>query len=93
MVIAELPQDNNLFEDNKEPVQYDLYCTWESWEENMIHYDLTECGFGEFFMYALCHWLEYFSSITVNGLLSLEDIEDLCQAGSTWLQNWIQQNC
>jgi hypothetical protein len=93
MAIAELPQDDDLFDDNKEPVQYDPYCTWESWEENMIHYDPTERGFGEFFVYASCHWLEYFGSITVNGLPKLENIEDLCRAGSTRLQNWIQQNC
>jgi hypothetical protein len=85
MAIAELPQDDNLFNNNKEPVQYNLYCTWESWEENMIYYNLTEHGFGEFFMYASCHWLEYFSSITVNSLLKLENIEDLCQAGLTQL--------
>jgi hypothetical protein len=93
MAIAELPQDDDLFDDNKEPVQYDPYCTWESWEENMIRYDPTERGFGEFFVYASCHWLEYFGSITVNGLPKLENIEDLCRAGSTRLQNWIQQNC
>ncbi|PKX89144.1 NACHT domain protein [Aspergillus novofumigatus IBT 16806] len=93
MAIAELPQDDDLFDENKEPVQYDRYCTWESWEENMIHYDPTERGFGEFFVYASCHWLEYFGSITANCLPRLESIEDLCRAGSTRLQNWIQQNC
>ncbi|KAG2002730.1 hypothetical protein GB937_009603 [Aspergillus fischeri] len=93
MAIAELPQDNNLFKDNKEPVQYNPYCTWESWEENMIRYNPTERDFGEFFVYASCRWVEYFGSIGVNGLPRLENIEDLCRAGSTWLQNWIQQNC
>lgn len=93
MAIAELPQDDDLFKDNQEPVQYDPYCTWESWEENMIRYDPTERGFGEFFVYASCHWLEYFGSITVKCLPRLENIENLCRAGSTRLQNWIQQNC
>jgi hypothetical protein len=49
----------------------------------MIHYDPTERGFGEFFVYASCHWLEYFGSITVNSLPRLENIEDLCRAGLT----------
>jgi hypothetical protein len=28
MAIAELPQDDDLFKDNKGPVLYDLYYTW-----------------------------------------------------------------
>lgn len=39
MAIAELPQDDNLFEDNEEPADYNPYCSWETWEENMIRYD------------------------------------------------------
>ncbi|KAB8213009.1 NACHT domain protein [Aspergillus novoparasiticus] len=91
--IAELPQGDNLFEDDEQPVQYDPHCTWESWEENMIRYDPTERGFGGFFVYASCHWVEYFSTITVDRLPSLGSIENLCQAGSARLSNWIQQNC
>lgn len=52
MAIAELPHDDGLFGDNEGPVLYDPYCTWESWEENMVRYDPTERGFGEFFVYA-----------------------------------------
>lgn len=93
MGIAVLPQSDNLFEDDEQPVQYDPHCSWESWEENMIRYDPTERGFGEFFVYASCHWLEYFGTITVDRLPSLESIENLCQARSARLSNWIQQNC
>lgn len=42
------PQEFELFDDDGEPAEYDLYCTWEAWEENMIRYDPTKRGFGEF---------------------------------------------
>ena len=93
VAIEELPQEFELFIDNGEPVEYDPYCTWEVWEENMIRYDPTERGFGEFFVYASSHWLEHFGAITVEPLPSLASIESLCQAGSTRLHNWIKQNC
>ncbi|KAF5873600.1 putative ankyrin repeat protein [Botrytis fragariae] len=95
VAIEELPQDFNLLlDDNDESKDYDPYCTWETWEENMIHYLPTERGFGELFVYASCHWIEHFSAVSTESLLpSLESIENLCQAGSTRLHNWITQNC
>ncbi|KAG9231371.1 hypothetical protein BJ875DRAFT_506721 [Amylocarpus encephaloides] len=77
----------------EQPTDYDPCCTWEAWEENMIRYDPTDRGFGELFVYASCHWLEHFGAITVEPLPGLENIENLCQAGSTRLQNWIKQYC
>ncbi len=93
VAIEELPQEFDLFDDDGQPVEYDPYCTWEAWEENMIRYDPTERGFGEFFVYASCHWLEHFGAITIEPLPGLASIESLCQAGSTRLHNWIKQNC
>lgn len=95
VAIEELPQDFNLLlDDNNESNDYDPYCTWETWEEDMIHYLPTERGFGELFVYASCHWIEHFSAVSTESLLpSLESIENLCQAGSTRLHNWITQNC
>jgi ankyrin repeat protein len=93
LAIEELPQESDLFNNDEEPTDYDPYCTWEAWEENMIRYDPTERGFGELFVYASCHWLEHFGATTVEPLPSLENIENLCQARSTRLQNWIKQNC
>lgn len=94
VAIEELPQDVDLFDDNDEPKEYDPYCAWEAWEENMIRYDPIERGFGELFVYASCHWIEHFGAISVGPLLpSLGNIENLCQAGSTRLHNWITQNC
>ncbi|KAL4781503.1 hypothetical protein BJX76DRAFT_350139 [Aspergillus varians] len=93
VAITELPQELELFTDNEEPVEYDPSCTWEAWEENMIHYDPSDRGFGEFFVYASSHWLGHFGAATSNPLPSLASIETLCRAGSTRLCNWIGQNC
>lgn len=37
MAIAELPQGFDLFNDNEGSVEYNPNCTWESWEEDMVH--------------------------------------------------------
>jgi hypothetical protein len=92
VAIDELPQDSDLFGE-RESIEYDRYCTWESWEENMIRYDPTERGFGEFFVYASSHWLKHLGAIESGFLPSLTEIESLCQAGSTRLHNWVNQNC
>lgn len=94
MAILELPQDPFVFTEDNEPNNYDHYCSWETWEEDMIHFDPTERGFGELFVYASCLWTEHFATIPAESLLSpLEDIERLCKAGSTRLRNWTTQNC
>lgn len=90
--IIELPQEFDLFNDNEEPPEYDPYCTWERWEEDMILYDPTERGFGEFFVYASSHWIEHFGNVTVEPLPSLASIENLCRPGSTRFSNWTEQN-
>ncbi|KAL4936888.1 hypothetical protein BDV06DRAFT_204043 [Aspergillus oleicola] len=93
IAIAELPQEFDLFADEEVSVTYDPNCSWETWEENMIRYDPFDRGFGGLFAYASCHWLEHFGAATFDPLPSLASIETLCQAGSTRLRNWIQQNC
>ncbi|CRG85930.1 Cytoplasmic dynein 2 heavy chain 1 [Talaromyces islandicus] len=93
VAIAELPQGFEFFADSTESVVYDRYCSWEAWEEDMIRYDPTERGFGEFFVYASCYWLEHFGAVTVQPFPNLESIENVCGAGSTRLLNWIEQNC
>ncbi|KAK0712951.1 hypothetical protein B0T26DRAFT_803888 [Lasiosphaeria miniovina] len=73
LVLEELPQDPDLFDDDHVP---------------------TECGFGELFVYASCHWTEHFRAVSAASLLpSVADIEVLCRAGSTRLHSWIVQNC
>lgn len=93
VAIAELPQEYDLFNDDEEPVNYNPICTWELSEQNMIRFDPTEHGFGEFFVYASCYWLDHFGAVRVAPLASLANIEDLCHAGSTRLRNGIQQKC
>ncbi|AEO63287.1 uncharacterized protein THITE_2037841 [Thermothielavioides terrestris NRRL 8126] len=94
LAIGELPHGSDLFTDDDQPNEYDHYCSWEAWEEDMIHYDPVARGFGEFFVYASCYWTEHLGAVSTETLLpSLDDIELVCQAGSKRLQNWILQNC
>jgi hypothetical protein len=92
VAIEALPQDVDLFDEETPPAEYDPHCSWEDWEEDMIRYDPTERGFGELFTYASCHWVHHFGAVTVEPLPSLFSLEKLCRAGSTRLDNWIQQN-
>jgi hypothetical protein len=92
IAIDELPQDFDLFND-AEPFEYDRHCTWEAWEEDMICYDPTERGFGEFFVYASSYWLKHLGAVESEPLPPLAKIENLCQAGSIRLDNWINQHC
>lgn len=90
---AELPQFSESSSDDVEPLEYDPNCTWESWEDDMARFDPVDRGFGEFFVYASCHWVDHFGCINILPLPSLAGIETLCQAKSTRLRNWTQQNC
>jgi hypothetical protein len=93
VAISELPQGgSDLFDDNDDSGEYTIYCSWEEWEEGMIRFDPTERGFGEFFVYAACYWLEHLAAVTVETLPDLTSVEKLCQAGSTRLYNWIEQH-
>lgn len=92
LAIDELPQETDLFDEPTEPTNYDPNCSWEEWESNMIQYDPAERGFGEFFVYASCHWIEHYREIDTVSLVSLESIEKICETGSTRLNNWIEQN-
>lgn len=92
IAIDGLPQEVDLFSDRKS-FDYDVNCTWEVWEEDMIRYDPTERGFGEFFVYASSHWLQHFGATEKGPISRLSQLENLCHAGSMRLDNWINQNC
>jgi ankyrin repeat protein len=92
MAIEELPQDFDLFGDRKS-FEYDVNCTWDAWEEDMILYDPTDRGFGEFFVYASSHWLKHLGAVRSQPFPPLTKMESLCQAGSLRIWNWINQNC
>lgn len=92
IAIDELPQEVDLFSDRKS-FEYDVNCTWEVWEEDMISYDPTERGFGGFFVYASSHWPKHLSAIESGSLPRLAQLEKLCQAGSMRLHNWMNQYC
>ncbi|EEU36324.1 uncharacterized protein NECHADRAFT_97420 [Fusarium vanettenii 77-13-4] len=88
-----LPRDVDLFSDDALLADYKPGCSWEDWERGMVRYDPVDRGFGEFFVYASCYWMDHFSAVTNHPLPSLTSIENLCRAGSTRLDNWVQQNC
>lgn len=92
--LEELSPDVDLFTDNPAPIQANPHGSWEEWEQDMAHFRPTERGFGELFTYASCHWTEHLKAVSTTSLLpSLADMEMLCRAGSTRLDNWIAQNC
>lgn len=65
----------------------------EKQETKHLYFDPSERGFGEFFVYAACFWLDHFR---VNAPICLRDISNivtLCRAKSKRLQNWIEQYC
>ena len=90
--IDELPQEVDLFEDDERPNNFTILCSWEVWEENMIRYDPTDRGFGEFFVYASAYWLEHFGAVVAEPLPDLQKVELLCQARSLRMDNWTKQN-
>ncbi|KAK4450251.1 hypothetical protein QBC34DRAFT_403144 [Podospora aff. communis PSN243] len=93
LALEELPQTVDVFTDSLAPSNCDRHSSWQAWEEDDIHYDPSERGFGEFFVYASCHWVDHFGAISTISLLpKLDDVELLCRAGSMRLQNWIAQN-
>ncbi|KAI2813708.1 hypothetical protein CBS115989_9222 [Aspergillus niger] len=92
IAMSELPQESDLFNDEKEPAKYDTHCSWEAWEEDMIQFNPAELGLGEFFVYASCYWLKYYSLVTAEALPNLASIEKLCRANSIRIRNWTQQN-
>ncbi|CAH0044534.1 unnamed protein product [Clonostachys solani] len=92
IAIEELPQGFDLFDSDGETIEYDPYCSWDAGEENMILYDPADRGFGEFFAYASCYWVDHLGAVTKEPQLHLPGIEKLCEAGSTRIHNWIEQN-
>lgn len=92
IAIDELPQEVDLFSDRKS-FEYDVNCTWEVWEEDMISFDPTERHFGGFFVYASSHWPKHLGATESGSLPRLAQLEKLCQAGSMRLHNWTNQYC
>ncbi|KAL8901698.1 MAG: hypothetical protein Q9207_005067 [Kuettlingeria erythrocarpa] len=62
-------------------------------EAKHLYYDPSERGFGEFFVYASCFWLDHFRVSAPISLPDSSDIVTLCKAKSKRLQNWIEQYC
>ncbi|KAL8847007.1 MAG: hypothetical protein Q9221_007920 [Calogaya cf. arnoldii] len=62
-------------------------------EAKELYYDPSERGFGEFFVYASCFWVDHFKVSAAESLPDTSDIITLCAAKSKRLQNWVGQNC
>ncbi|KAL8921899.1 MAG: hypothetical protein Q9208_005503 [Pyrenodesmia sp. 3 TL-2023] len=62
-------------------------------EAKQLYYDPSERGFGEFFAYASCFWVDHFKVGAPDCLPDTSDIVTLCRAKSKRLQNWIGQYC
>ncbi|KAL8753763.1 MAG: hypothetical protein Q9199_004811 [Rusavskia elegans] len=58
-----------------------------------LYYDPSERGFGEFFVYASCFWVDHFKVSALEFLPDTSSIVKLCRAKSKRLQNWTAQNC
>ncbi|KAL8707336.1 MAG: hypothetical protein Q9225_007773, partial [Loekoesia sp. 1 TL-2023] len=62
-------------------------------EAKQLYYDPSERGFGAFFVYASCFWVDHFKVSAPEFLPDTLDIVTLCKAKSKRLQNWNGQNC
>lgn len=91
MAIEELPQETDLFNESTQPVEYTPHCSWEESEKSMTGYDPSERGFGDFFVYASCYWLEHYGKIDNVSLVNLAGVENICAAKSSRMHNWIEQ--
>ncbi|RYP20750.1 hypothetical protein DL767_009397 [Monosporascus sp. MG133] len=56
-------------------------------------FDPSDRGFGEFYAYAACFWLDHFNGASSGSLAMLPDIVNLCRAGSRTLSNWVTMYC
>lgn len=62
-------------------------------EAKELYYNPSERGFGEFFVYSSCFWVDHLKASALEGLPDTADIVTLCKAKSKRLQNWIGQHC
>ena len=58
-----------------------------------LYFDPAESGFGEFFVYASCYWLEHFQLASWEHSPDISDIVRLCRAKSNRLRSWVDQHC
>lgn len=56
-------------------------------------FDPCRRGFGEFYAYAACFWLDHFKGASTESLALLDHIANLCRPGTTTLENWVTMHC
>ena len=95
-VLAGLPQGDGLFEDGggggDDTGAPDGDAGAAETAESTC-YSPSARGFGEFFVYASCYWLDHFQAVPWELSPDVSDIVSLCRATSTRLCNWVDQYC
>ena len=89
--LDEMPQ-SGLFDDI-DPNTVALESIRKDTDKEDEHYDPARRGFGEFFVYASCYWLEHYRTSNQELAPKIKDIIQLCRAGSKRLNNWVGQKC
>jgi Ankyrin repeats (3 copies) len=80
-----LPDEDNSSENGTAPAEQ---------KSHPMSFDPSERGFGEFFIYASCFWVDHFKAVALpQDLPSSSDLVKLCTAKSQRLKNWIAQRC
>lgn len=54
-------------------------------------FDPMDIGFGGLFTYASCYWTTHYAAAPLEALPPLEAVQELCEAKSQRLQNWLDQ--
>jgi hypothetical protein len=98
--LEEMPQFasfDDSSDDDQQPVpsevSHGLRDEGKAEEAEEIYYNPAERGFGEFYAYASCFWVDHFEVCTPELLPDIPDIVKLCKANSKRIHNWIGQMC
>ncbi|KXJ86797.1 hypothetical protein Micbo1qcDRAFT_125400 [Microdochium bolleyi] len=54
-------------------------------------YNPADRGFGQFFVYASCYWLEHMQKANIQSPVDLADVLTLADERNRWAQNWWKQ--
>ncbi|KAH7035969.1 uncharacterized protein B0I36DRAFT_265433 [Microdochium trichocladiopsis] len=60
-------------------------------EAEQGYYNPTDRGFGQFFVYASCYWLEHMHKANIQLPVYLADVLSLADERNSWAQNWWKQ--
>ena len=93
LVLGDLPLGNGFDEDEDDANTPSDDDPGDTWTSQPRYFDPSESGFGGFFVYASCYWLEHFRASPWELSPGISDIVELCRPRSTRLLNWAEQYC